>query len=135
MSLSSAFMEWLMPDWVKCNSRAAWVKLPVCASTQKARTCRLSRGGLIYESGSSFPLKLRKAIIAPEALGGTRVANGRSGSEPLPHCDEKDPTRSSHPAATNAPSGLRAAHRLRAIGDGGRARPVSQIRTRGHSQP
>jgi hypothetical protein len=74
MSLSSAFIEWLTPDWVRCSSRAACVKLPVRASAQNARTCRLSRGVLMYESGSSFPSELRAAIFAPKAADGTRMA-------------------------------------------------------------
>lgn len=78
-----------MPDWVKFNSRAVCVKLPVRARTENARNCLLSSGAFIYEFHSSFPSKLSVAVIAPKLIGGTRIAKCRNGELKAPRVNKK----------------------------------------------
>ena len=61
----SDFIEWLIADCVRCNSRAVCVKLPERASVTKARSCLLSRGSLMNELGSSPPSMKPSASRTP----------------------------------------------------------------------
>ena|ERR1700733_7896571 len=78
-----------MPDCVRCGSRAVCVKLPVRASTQNARNCRLSRGAFIHESDSWFASESREAVIAPTGNSGALAAMTARDAPGLPPDEQK----------------------------------------------